>query len=93
MNREPLESTHLPDEGRIAGRDEEVSQFANLVDPDTGQSPSNMLSYGKTGTGKSLCATYVSRRLTRTADRHSGPRTGRDRPLPETLRWVEPVES
>jgi cell division control protein 6 len=32
-----------------------------------GQSPSNVLIYGKTGTGKSLCAKYVSRRLVETA--------------------------
>ncbi len=32
-----------------------------------GQSPSNVLIYGKTGTGKSPCAKYVSRRLVETA--------------------------
>jgi cell division control protein 6 len=33
-----------------------------------GQTPSNVLIYGKTGTGKSLCAKYVSSRLVETAD-------------------------
>jgi archaeal cell division control protein 6 len=68
INKELLEISHLPDEGRIVGRDEEISQLANAVNPAIfGQSPSNVLIYGKTGTGKSLCAKYVSRRLVETA--------------------------
>jgi ORC complex protein Cdc6/Orc1 len=68
-NKELLEINHLPDEGRIVGRDDEISELANAVNPAIfGQSPSNVLIFGKTGTGKSLCAKYVSRQLTRTAD-------------------------
>ncbi|WP_267643720.1 Cdc6/Cdc18 family protein [Haloarchaeobius amylolyticus] len=67
-NKELLEINHLPDEGRIVGRDEEISNLANAVNPAIfGQSPSNVLIFGKTGTGKSLCAKYVSNRLTQTA--------------------------
>jgi cell division control protein 6 len=67
-NKELLEINHLPDEGRIVGRDEEINQLANAVNPAIfGQSPSNVLIYGKTGTGKSLCAKYVSTRLVETA--------------------------
>ncbi|WP_435320522.1 Cdc6/Cdc18 family protein [Haloarchaeobius sp. TZWSO28] len=67
-NKELLEINHLPDEGRIVGRDEEISNLANAVNPAIfGQSPSNVLIFGKTGTGKSLCAKYVSNRLTETA--------------------------
>lgn len=67
-NKELLEISHLPDEGRIVGRDEEIGTLANAVNPAIfGQSPSNVLIYGKTGTGKSLCAKYVSRRLVDTA--------------------------
>lgn len=67
-NKELLEINHLPDEGRIVGRDEEISNLANAVNPAIfGQSPSNVLIFGKTGTGKSLCAKYVSQRLTDTA--------------------------
>jgi len=69
VNKELLEINHLPEEGRIVGRDEEIGQLANAVNPGIfGQSPSNVLIYGKTGTGKSLCAKYVSRRLVQTAD-------------------------
>jgi len=68
-NKELLEISHLPGEGRIVGRDNEISQLATAVNPAIfGQSPSNVLIYGKTGTGKSLCAKYVSRRLIETAD-------------------------
>jgi cell division control protein 6 len=68
-NKEILEINHLPDEGRIVGRDEEISQLASAVNPAIfGQSPSNILIYGKTGTGKSLCAKYVSKQLIQTAD-------------------------
>jgi cell division control protein 6 len=66
--KELLEISHLPGEGRIVGRDDEISQLATAVNPAIfGQSPSNVLIYGKTGTGKSLCAKYVSRRLIETA--------------------------
>ncbi|RQG86778.1 AAA family ATPase [Natrarchaeobius halalkaliphilus] len=69
VNKELLEISHLPEEGRIVGRDEEIGQLANAVNPAIfGQSPSNVLIYGKTGTGKSLCAKYVSRRLVSTAE-------------------------
>jgi len=66
--KELLEISHLPGEGRIVGRDDEISQLATAVNPAIfGQSPSNVLIYGKTGTGKSLGAKYVSRRLVETA--------------------------
>lgn len=68
VNKELLEISHLPEEGRIVGRDEEISALANAVNPAIfGQSPSNVLIYGKTGTGKSLSARYVSERLIQTA--------------------------
>lgn len=68
-DKELLEISHLPDEGRIVGRDDEIAQLANAANPAIfGQSPSNVLIYGKTGTGKSLCAKYVTSRLVDTAE-------------------------
>jgi cell division control protein 6 len=67
-NKELLEINHLPEEGRIVGRDDEIADLANAVNPAIfGQSPSNVLIYGKTGTGKSLCAKHISERLVRVA--------------------------
>ena len=55
VQKELLEINHLPDEGRIVGRDDEIKELANAVNPAIfGQSPSNVLLYGKTGTGKSV---------------------------------------
>ncbi|GAA0676440.1 DNA replication protein Orc4 [Natronoarchaeum mannanilyticum] len=68
-NKELLEINHLPTNDRIVGRDEEIKQLANATNPAIfGQSPSNVLLYGKTGTGKSLCAKHVSRTLVDIAD-------------------------
>lgn len=67
-NKELLEISHLPEGNRIVGRDDEVSNLAGAANPAIfGQSPSNVLIYGKTGTGKSLCAKYVAQRLIATA--------------------------
>lgn len=67
-NKELLEVGRLPEEERIVGRDEEIHELANALNPAIfGQSPSNVLIYGKTGTGKSLCSKYVSERLVETA--------------------------
>lgn len=67
-NKELLEINLLPESERIVGRDEEIHNLANALNPAIfGQSPSNVLIFGKTGTGKSLCSKYVSEQLVTTA--------------------------
>ncbi|WP_226023996.1 Cdc6/Cdc18 family protein [Halomicrobium salinisoli] len=59
--KELLDIEHIPNEDRIIGRDEEIEDIASCIHPAVrGQSPRNMLIYGKTGTGKSLVAKHVT---------------------------------
>ncbi|RNJ22026.1 orc1/cdc6 family replication initiation protein [Halosegnis longus] len=60
-NKELLDIDHIPDEERIIGRDDEISDIANSIHPAIrGGKPRNTLVYGKTGTGKSLVAKHVT---------------------------------
>ena len=67
-NKDLLRVQHLPDKDRIIGRDEELTQLANAIkDATHGRTPNNVLIYGKTGTGKSLCTKYITNDLTESA--------------------------
>ena len=60
--KELLQIGHIPDGDRIVGRDEEIQSLANqLIDATQGNSPENVIIYGKTGTGKSLVSKYVTK--------------------------------
>jgi len=60
-NKELLQVSHLPDGDRIIGRDDELTNLANAIKPATrGNTPNNVLVYGKTGTGKSLCSKFIT---------------------------------
>jgi len=60
-NKELLDIEHVPDEERIIGREDEISNLANSIHPAIrGGKPRNTLIYGKTGTGKSLVAKHVT---------------------------------
>nr|WP_152423211.1 orc1/cdc6 family replication initiation protein [Natrinema versiforme] len=56
-----LQVSHLPDGDRIIGREDELTNLANAIKPATrGNTPNNVLVYGKTGTGKSLCSKFIT---------------------------------
>lgn len=60
-NKELLDIEHIPDEERIIGREDEISNLANSIHPAIrGGKPRNTPIYGKTGTGKSLVAKHVT---------------------------------
>ncbi|QCC49475.1 Cdc6/Cdc18 family protein [Halobellus limi] len=67
-DKELLRVSHLPEGDRIIGRDQELQKLANAIkDAQRGGTPNNVLIYGKTGTGKSLCSKYITRDLTQAA--------------------------
>ncbi|RLM94387.1 Cdc6/Cdc18 family protein [Haloarcula sp. Atlit-7R] len=67
-DKELLRVSHLPDSDRIIGRDTELQKLADAIkDAQRGNTPNNVLIYGKTGTGKSLCSKYITRDLTEAA--------------------------
>jgi len=67
-DKELLRVSHLPEGDRIIGRDQELKKLANAIkDAQRGGTPNNVLIYGKTGTGKSLCSKYITRDLTQAA--------------------------
>ncbi len=58
-----LDVGYVPGPERIVGRNDEIRALATALNPSvSGGSPSNVFLYGKTGTGKSLCAKYATAR-------------------------------
>ncbi len=71
-NREVLRSTYIPD--YLPHRSEQVKGLATiLVSALRGETPSNILIYGKTGTGKTAVAKHVGKELERTGEMHGVP--------------------
>lgn len=64
-DKELLQISHLPsDDARIIGRDDQLQNLGSALRPAlTGNTPNNVFIYGKTGTGKSLCSKFITRRV------------------------------
>ena len=68
-NKDLLDISHLPSEDQIIGRDEQIGKLGQALAPALyGNSPNNVLVYGKTGTGKSLCSKFIARQLVTRAE-------------------------
>lgn len=66
--KELLNVGYVPNPTHIVARNEEIRRLATALNPAiTGDDPSNVFLYGKTGTGKSLCARYTTNRIVETA--------------------------
>ncbi|MDI6903342.1 MAG: ORC1-type DNA replication protein [Methanocellales archaeon] len=74
VNREVLRPSYTPD--YLPHRKEQINRMATiLVAAIRGETPSNILIYGKSGTGKTAVAKYVGRELERTCEVRRNPCT------------------
>src|SRR6056297_2988843 len=71
-NKEVLRPSYTPHE--LPHRTEQINQMATiLVSALRGETPSNILIYGKTGTGKTASAKFVSQELEKTSQKYDVP--------------------
>ena len=71
-NKEVLRPSYTPHE--LPHRNDQINQMATiLVAALRGETPSNILIYGKTGTGKTASAKFVSQELEKTSEKYDVP--------------------
>ncbi|MFC3959679.1 Cdc6/Cdc18 family protein [Halovivax cerinus] len=71
-NKEVLRPSYTPHE--LPHRSDQINKMATiLVSALRGETPSNILIYGKTGTGKTASAKFVSQELEQTSSKYSVP--------------------
>src|SRR3989344_3076482 len=72
FDKRALQSNYIPK--TIFHRDEQIKQTANILAPSLkGDKTSNILIYGKTGTGKTLTIKYTTKKLMEVAERENIP--------------------
>lgn len=73
-NKEVLRSSYTPN--KLPHRNDQINKIATiLVSALRGDTPSNILIYGKTGTGKTATAKFVSQELETTSEKYEVPCT------------------
>lgn len=71
-NKKTLQSNYAPE--TIDHRDEQIKQVADILAPVLrGEKPSNIFIYGKTGTGKTLCAKHICKNILHVAEQKELP--------------------
>ncbi len=71
-NKEALRHSYTPNE--LPHRDKEIRQLANILAPALkGETPSNVLIYGKSGTGKTIVSRFICRELINTSKKIGVP--------------------
>ncbi|HLC60931.1 MAG TPA: ORC1-type DNA replication protein [Candidatus Nanoarchaeia archaeon] len=72
FDKKVLQSSYTPE--TIPYREEQTKQVANIIAPALrGDKPSNVLVYGKTGTGKTLTIRHTTQKLSEIAERENIP--------------------
>lgn len=68
FDKKALQSNYIPE--NVLHREDQIKQIANILAPILkGDKPSNILIYGKTGTGKTLSVKYTTQKLIGVAER------------------------